>query len=807
MQTKLQIFAPLPVSVVWIEQQGDTETSIRNTFQTIRSLGFTALKQLVLQSTVSVPDAVFRNKTQQIMNMALDEGLIPWFYDIGGYECITLDLLSSLNISSSLTPDEILQYPAMQNYQLQVMRNRIANMTFTPYTLGEPGAGNPYISTATQLTSFAEWLNITYQQNITLLQQVWNDWYRSNLTTNECTNFTDCAMLLYQPSGTSPTHDYRRYRDSMRWQSDVLNNAFVTQILQGYAHDPSEPQRTGGAMMFLNQAYFGWDMFQHGAYASQIGASFYISSHLQWHYSELQHEIDRAVFFSVKLTVDAARSNHTDPSLYWPAEWESSGGPGQYSGGFSTSITGTMLRKLMLTYIGAGMRGIGLWTYNGRQKGQEAAEYMLVNIQGQPSSRAIVAGEIAQSLGKYRRELWSSYDNPVVAILYSWENEANHGRIYMQTPPWECTFDDLDCKLFNAREMNNPTLSRMGWARALIDTHIPWTHVDESQIRNNILTILSMTSLRVLIIPHAMTLSLDILPILRDWQINQGGRIIADMPYLLMENNGIVVDQLNDEVGSISSAIFGCYVQEFHSVETPFDSQLSKLSIPAIENEEMPLPKRKEKGIHDEDASDGLSLYISRGQWSELGITTGTITMNYDTPFDDRIAIIENTKNTGNGSAVFLNFEAGRIHARPHGLNIGDNISPSAPYITDVYTTLQISAWLSSIITQNGNILNPSQTWSAIPLGIPVYLRTVPATNSSSTIHHWFIIHDDIVAADVAARGAGKNMTVTITMPWVTTSVINVLTGEVISYCNNGNTSFMNINVPFRDAVWLRSTE
>ena len=58
--------------------------------------------------------------------------------------------------------------------------------------------------------------------------------------------------------------------------------------------------------MLLNQAYYGWDMWAH-AKTVQLYDSFYISSHLQWHYSEAQREIDRPVYFSQRVTVDAGR--------------------------------------------------------------------------------------------------------------------------------------------------------------------------------------------------------------------------------------------------------------------------------------------------------------------------------------------------------------------------------------------------------------------------------------------------------------------------------------------------------------------
>jgi hypothetical protein len=192
-----------------------------------------------------------------------------------------------------------------------------------------------------------------------------------------------------------------------------------------------------------------------------------------------------------------------------------------------------MMRKLLLSYIAAGQRGIGLWTWNGRLKGQEAMEYQLVNIQGQPSSRALAAGQVAQALQAYRFELWNSTHEPVVALLYSWENEAAAGRIFMQTPPFECAFDEnLNCKYFNARELNAPALARMGWARALIDYGIPWVHIDETSLMSGILSSGELgPSLRTLVIPHTLAMNSSILPIIRAWQLGTYTHIVHRSSY------------------------------------------------------------------------------------------------------------------------------------------------------------------------------------------------------------------------------------------------------------------------------------
>jgi hypothetical protein len=77
----------------------------------------------------------------------------------------------------------------------------------------------------------------------------------------------------------------------MRFQADTFLariNASITSLL---SLDANAPVRTGGASLQLNQAYYCWDLFNQGRLAARAG-SFYISSHLSWHYAGFQHEID-----------------------------------------------------------------------------------------------------------------------------------------------------------------------------------------------------------------------------------------------------------------------------------------------------------------------------------------------------------------------------------------------------------------------------------------------------------------------------------------------------------------------------------
>lgn len=59
---------------------------------------------------------------EAVGNAALDAGLFPWWYGLGGWECITLELLSSLGIPASTPMREVQQDPRMLAYQNGVLR-------------------------------------------------------------------------------------------------------------------------------------------------------------------------------------------------------------------------------------------------------------------------------------------------------------------------------------------------------------------------------------------------------------------------------------------------------------------------------------------------------------------------------------------------------------------------------------------------------------------------------------------------------------------------------------------------------------
>ena len=764
MQEKLAQMVPFPIAAVLIEQPGDTLDTVVARMQQMRAEGFTALKQILLSVSISESTESYLNRTKQWYSAALDTGLSPWWYERGGWECYTQELLTELALPFDATPWALSVEPKMVAYQESLQRSRVASMTALPvFNLGEPGAGNPIMPEAL-VPAFADWLTASYGGDANALLFAWRNPARSNFSTPECDSWEDCAALLVAqaPFGW-PSYDYRRYRDSMRFQADTLLARLNSTISALLLQDDNAPIRTGGASLQLNQAYYAWDLWRQGTLAHTAG-SFYISSHLPWHYSGFQHEVDRPVLFEVSVAVAAAQNA-------WPGEWESTGGPSQYSGGQATSVGAGGITKLLLSYISVGMRGVGIWTYNGRSKGQEMGEYALTSLHGAPTQRSAAAGAIAHACELWRWELWAASETPIVGIFYGWENEAVAARLSLQAPPFECTAEDVDCRYFTAREGGAPLRARLGWARALIDAHIPFTHVDEEGLRNGALATLK---LRVLVLPHVLAIPSQLLPIIASWQL-AGGRVVADMPWLLMDApSGEMFNQ--EQKGP---DLFGAFVDEFHSVEAPFDGQEMSLAT---------------------GTGGSNSLRVARGQYAALHLTAnGRVSQYFEAPFDETPALIE-ADVVGAGSGALINFEAGARAAQPIALAVAPSTGPPM----DVTATLALSAWMASVATARGTIV---PTWTASPLGVPVFLRS--AVFNGTSVRHIFALYDDLVAPALCSGRSAKVLclNVTVSMPWATASAVDAITGQVVDFSGNATHTTIIFGIAFRSGRWLRTVD
>jgi beta-galactosidase len=160
---------------------------------------------------------------QQISNLALDEGLVPFWYGIAGWEPITAPLLAQLgmpippDLNAASAQQQIQSDPRMQAYQTGVLRRRVAALGAMPASgcaFGEPGRDALPLANSS-IEAFAAWLQATYA-TVEALQLAWQYPY-GNISQQEFTTFAEAATLLASPD---LSEDFRRYRDARRFIAD-----------------------------------------------------------------------------------------------------------------------------------------------------------------------------------------------------------------------------------------------------------------------------------------------------------------------------------------------------------------------------------------------------------------------------------------------------------------------------------------------------------------------------------------------------------------------------------------------------------
>ncbi|MBM4034461.1 MAG: hypothetical protein FJ291_22170 [Planctomycetes bacterium] len=533
MQRKLRRIAPIPVGCVFIQWPGMTEADIRGHFRLMKELGFTCLKGFMTCPGTS---------REQIMHLALDEGLIPWWYDEGGWEPITAELLDELGIPPDTPIAELRTNKVFLDYQTKVFRERIdlladaaandadePNIPFSCDMKLDPAA----------VPHFAAWLKRAYG-SVKALNEAWN-LHHAGIAEGKALwrTWGDVEAGI---SDVNPK-EYRHIRDTIRFKADVYLAKLRRKVDRALERDPHEPLRAGGEMgLFLPFAARATDMEGIAEEMARAG-SFYPSIHLSWHFEEVDFEVVRPVYMQASLAQDWFKGG-------WAATWESTGGPQQLSGGKGWEPEGAaktagftvddgVMTQLMLSYLAAGFKGFGHWCWNGRSAGWEAGEYALLGRDGKPTARAIQVGRIGQAARRWRDELWAAHKEPLVGVFVDFDNEATWAAISVSGRD---KFKHL------------PIQARVGVSRALINHNVPWEHVTATDLRKGL-----AHRYRVIYLPAAIALSSDLLDIFSNY-VADGGRLVLDMPGAYYDEFGRLLPTAQ---GSVFEGIFGCVIRDF----------------------------------------------------------------------------------------------------------------------------------------------------------------------------------------------------------------------------------------------------
>jgi beta-galactosidase len=604
--------APMPCGVVFLPWPGLTEDEARQHFRWMKELGFTCLKQ-----TMPTPEW----PEERTYTVALDEGIMPWWYAEGGWDPMTPELLTRLGLPADLGPDQARTEPRMLAHQTAVMRARIISgrsggrpqMTghaegaaHKDWVPGMVGKVNGHELDAAALPGFASWLEARYG-TIEALRAAWNDGHVGITLPATLRSFADIPASY--PAIAS--REYRHLVDALTFRSETFVRQHVAPGREALlATDPHVPARAGGEMgVFLSFAARGTDMEAIAREVAKSG-SFYPSIHLAWHFEEVGFEVARPVYLQSAMAADWAKGT-------WSATWESTGGPQYFSGGKSPFVKDTqdaipgfttdagVMTTLVLSYIAAGFRGFGMWAWNYRTAGWEGGEYSMLGRNLKPNARAKAVGRIAKAMQRHRREIWDGVKEPLVGVLANWENEAMWAAMAV-------TGRD--------RYKAEPIRARIGLGRILVDGNIPWEHVTQRDLRHGL-----AARYPVIVLSAQLSIASDLWPILEDY-VAQGGRLVMDMPSAYYDDHGRIT---RTDAGTPFERIFGCVLDEY-SYSTRLQRQVSV---------------------------DGVRI---EGFTAEITPTTGAVAARFS---HDRPAVIEHRR--GAGSACVLAFQVGMTTWRP----------------------------------------------------------------------------------------------------------------------------------------------
>lgn len=610
MQNKFRRIRPMPAGVVFLQWPHMDWEEMRRHLRLIKELGFNCLKGIGLCPGYDLG---------KFCHMALDEGLIPWWYGEGGWEAVSEELLDTLGIPRQTPIEKLREHPAFLAHQEKVLRERVDAMAAAPKRKRKGDAReaaeawhfNPHAEMGGSaarlpreaLGQYAQWLEARYG-TLEKLRAAWNigmygigggDWAT-----------WEQAAETALPGHRS--HDYNRMKDVVRFKADTWTAHTRRQAEAGFAQDPNEPTRAAGEMsLFLPLAGRGVDVEALGDVMSEYG-SLYPSTHMAWHFDVVNYELTRTVYMYSSLIVDWMKGG-------WTATWESTGGPQQISGDKGRSpyarehlpaytIDAGVMTQLMLTYLAAGYRGFGFWSWSARTAGKEAGEYSILDRNLQVGPRARRIGEIVRAAESLRDELWQARKEPMVGVLVDQENDIQ----------WSVMSEggrDI------CEEM--PIRARTGAARALINANVPWEHVTPTDLRAGL-----AGRYKAIYLPGMLCLRNELMPILAEYA-RQGGRVVMDMPGRYMDEYSRVT---NTGPGSDFEALFGCTLNDYQ-----YSSNV---------------PRRLEGEL--------LSGFVM-----DATATTAKVLARYDAT--DWPAILENA--VGKGSAVLLGCEAASMCFRP----------------------------------------------------------------------------------------------------------------------------------------------
>ncbi|MFH5885414.1 beta-galactosidase trimerization domain-containing protein [Halalkalibaculum sp. DA3122] len=601
-QEKFEKIAPMPIGAVYVMRPGDTEEDIRWHFRTMKKLGYTNLKQLMTTPEWS---------EEEVKMIALEEGIIPWWYSQGGWEAISDELLNELGIPEDTPVEDIRNHPKMQEYQLEVMKDRVRKTAeFKEQNPnqeapdGSSTAFDPQVGgTEMDLTEegeelFVEWAKEQYG-TIEKLNEAYNqDHAGLNIGDYGQIGFSSWEDFEKNWKNLS-TKEYRHIRDVFRFKADHNLDNIRNDAQRFTDFYPHAPYRGGGELgLFYPQTWYNVDLEGIAEVMTDFG-TFYPSMHFSWHFERVDNEVLRPTFMQASYATDIFKGG-------WAAAWESTGGPQYFSGsGHGFKVDDHTMTQFIYNHIAAGFKGFGLWAWSARTAGWEAGEYSLLGKNNEITPRARKVGKIGQALQEYRDELWDAQKEPYVGVFADWNNEAVWTTIAVH--------GEDDFRMF-------PIEARVGASRALINGDVPFEYVTESDLRKGL-----AQRYRVIYMSATLAIEKDMFGILTEY-VENGGRLVMDMPGAWYDS---YTQLLDTGKGSKFEQLFGAAIHDYQKAD-----------------------KNRPNSI---------------GDFEVHGVTAGITPYTADVvaSFSDRGEPAITEHHLGEGTAVLLGYEASHMTFKP----------------------------------------------------------------------------------------------------------------------------------------------
>jgi beta-galactosidase len=528
-QLKFRGIAPMPVGVVFVQRPGEGQQEIREHFRTMRRLGFTALTDIR-----PVPGW----EKEQIALLAVEEGIVPWWYGEAGWDTITPGLRKLVKIDANAPMSVVRDNERIIAYQSAAMKKRVERIIQARLAGSVPNSqapacipdmGRPGIELArNDRRIFVQWCQLRYG-NIETLNKVYNLHHHGlGQPFQSWEDFANRWPYL-------PRREMRLSRDIFRFKAERRLERTKEWVGELMAFDSSIPFRAGGEMgMFYPTPYWGVDMESIADLMKDAG-SFSPSIRLAWDFNEVEHEITRPAYIQASLAADIFKGG-------WSVAWESSGGPQLISGqkkGNVFTVDERTTTQLMLSQLAGGLRGFEIGCWSSRSAGGQAGDSALLDRHNKATPRTIRAGLIGQAAREHRDELWAAHKEPVVGIYLDWENDAVFSALSIEER------DEL---------RQYPMQARVGICRALINANIPFEFVTPSDLGMGL-----AGRYAIVYLPAVLAMRESTLLRLRHYVL-QGGRVVLDAPSAWYDETTAL---LSTDRGTLFETMFGVVINDF----------------------------------------------------------------------------------------------------------------------------------------------------------------------------------------------------------------------------------------------------